>query len=712
MIRTLSTVVFPTLLAAIAWNAGAQPAASGEGGDAPPVEETLRPLVHGGFEFGQAHEDGAPAPVGWQVEPPASGTATLDKESKLGGKSALKVSSKEALVRVLSDPLDIGTGLQEISASVMVRGETVMAKLRWRAGEETLREDAFDAFPPADNGWRRLALNGAQPPEGATSAVVLLESASRPTWWDMAEVQASYLRPRALRVFVNQVGYDRGMPKRFTLATNFFPKEYALFSLLDDLDEVVFEGELTGGDRIQDSFGNDWGAHYWRGDFTDFNEPGHYRLQVEVDQETALSPPFQIATDLIWNATIPPAFEAFARQRCGTAVEGVHAACHLDDAAGAHTLAGGWHEGSTYSKADNAQYLWDLAMAYGLARWRFAVGEDEDPATHPFVQEMLWGADFLARSVLDDGSIALPPVSDDSYWGLPEDETGKQPNTGDKRHTAAFGHADAGLYPAALARMAHYFPENTLLVESADRALRYQTAHNLNGPLQFCAAVELWLGVKNRAHAELAQKLFPGPQLEYAEDLIFHESEFDQLVTYDLMIAFQKEAEKLIARADNPFGVVATGGQGQALFATPSDGEHAGGGNIPAVLKGARTMAQAYRLLPQVEFQVFLYDQINWILGCNPFGISLMEGIGAEFLPSYYHHGLEAGLPRSSLHGLIANGIASKGLGDGRPYLDLSGDARPNPDTNSLSLRNNALYIHTLASFKRMRLSAGDESKQ
>ena len=100
-------------------------------------------------------------------------------------------------------------------------------------------------------------------------------------------------------VFVNQVGYDKAKPKRFTA-----PKAEdgtPFFVIRDDSEEQVYEGEIQG--RI--------------GDFSVFRpeDRGPYRIKVTGEAE-GISVPFAIADGLIEQVAYQPAINFMVDVRC------------------------------------------------------------------------------------------------------------------------------------------------------------------------------------------------------------------------------------------------------------------------------------------------------------------------------------------------------------------------------------------------------------
>lgn len=116
-------------------------------------------------------------------------------------------------------------------------------------------------------------------------------------------------------------------------------------------------------------------------------------------------------------------------------------------------------------------------------------------------------------------------------------------------------------------------------------------------------------------------------------------------------------------RANNPFGyakqVVKTGGAIQTNFFIPHDnetgywfqGENARLGSLAAAA------VYASRMLGYADSaKAFQYaaDQLDWILGKNPYGLSFMEGVGTKNSTRYQSY--------SNTKGGIANGITGKNM--------------------------------------------------
>lgn len=663
------------------------------------IEDTRAILAGGSFE----EQDGA-LPKGWSLEQADASVCTLDTQIKLAGLSSVSVKPAAQSVALVSALIPIPSELNAISASVMGTGAGAgRAAIRWMGKTGLLREDALQERPEAGIGWKRFILNSTRIPLGAHHMCFALISeggGGEGAHWDEAQITGTFrLIPRVF-VAVNQIGYELNGPKQFTAWSN-FKAASVKFELTSG--EKTYRGMLTGGRRIVGAYASDWGYYYWRGDFTNFNETGACTIKVTMDAVTAQSVPFAIEPDLLWTATLPLALTCFKYHRCGENVPGGHLACHLDDALEGQSLTGGWHDGSEYSKRHMAAYVLELAAAFSIVRHRLGI-QFISPLGKEFLEEVCWGADSVLRSIKPDGSAYPDLVSAPEYWGPPEKETDNQPGTGDERKPDPNGTGDSSVHAAALARVARAAAGNPAYAEAAGRALQWAIDQNLRGPMQFAAATDLYLATHQDTYAQLALALLPAPDPAYSESIQDYDAEFEPIEppSFKLAVMLREQAGVLITQADNPFGVFMPPREGRVnLFGTPADASGARIGNTKEILEAAVLVAQAYRFNPLPEYKQFIINQFDWILGNNPESISLMEGAGKTFLPSYYHPYETAGVVRGAVPGAIANGFTGREPGDDRPFIDMSGAEKPDAVTNGVDLGNTMLYIKALCHLKR-----------
>src|ERR1041384_4186966 len=79
-----------------------------------------------------------------------------------------------------------------------------------------------------------------------------------------------------LRVFVNQVGYERAGPKSAVEPSNFFPPDGSTLPLeiVTAGGRTVWTQEVPCASRIYGGTEDDWGWYFWRADFSSCQQEG------------------------------------------------------------------------------------------------------------------------------------------------------------------------------------------------------------------------------------------------------------------------------------------------------------------------------------------------------------------------------------------------------------------------------------------------------
>jgi len=564
-------------------------------------------------------------------------------------------------------------------------------------------------------------------------AIALLCILGAPVW---AQVPTHHATPppAELRVLVNQVGYDSDAPKVFLVQSPDALPERFTVERLDG--RVVHRGVLHAAGRVS-SYSQpgadgvvappvDWGFQYARGEFNAVKaqrEP--LRIRVELAGRTYHSPPFNVGGALLWEKTAEPAVAFFYYQRCGMAIPGVHGACHLDDARGAsgaqYALAGGWHDAGDYNKYHNAPYVLALANAWGAveADWRAL---DTAPGRPGLWDEVLWGGEHALRMLAPDGSAYGEITSGYRYWGAPEDETDNLPGTGDERpiRGAETGH-DASMHAAALARIAALMKpgvdagsvapaEHQRWIDAADRALVHTMRYGLlRGPLQFHASLDLYIATDTYRYLAQAQALRPEPSADPL--MVAATARYDRCAAADhsaqLRDALTRSADEMLTHAENLFGVWTFGDAARpSFFNSPAAGADPAAwhvGTSSDVLSKAHVAALAFAYTGETKYRDFAYAQFNWILGLNPYGLCLMEGVGDVHAPTYHHRYVDGGVPRGAVPGGIVNGITWRAPGDDRPQFDISTSRRPWYYSNEVWLPHNTNYLGALCALRGVK---------
>jgi outer membrane protein assembly factor BamB len=688
------------------------------------VIETVSLLSYGGFEQGLETEakDDYPKgsdlyemrqrrPRGWHNETGPAETGELDTAARVAGASSMKVRAGEDMVSYACDYIDADPKLRSVSARVYAKGDGIpKASLRWRGLRGVVREDPLARQEQAEHPeWTAFSIKEAPAARGARWLQLVCMTEKGTIWWDEAEILGTFARSREAEALVNQAGYDLGAPKRFTVQSNFTARE-AAFEVISGKGHAVFKGPLRHEGRIRGGYDNDWGHEYWRGDFSAFDAAGTYRIRVALDDVSGTSWPFELGEDLLWEKTAGPAYRFFYYQRCGTEVPGFHRACHLDDAVSPdgkrqYALWGGWHDAGDYNTYDNAPYVLGLATAYGVRKETFDRQDADGNGVSDFLDEILWGGEHTRRMIAPDGSAFGPITSGYGFWAAPELETDNQPNTGDERRISGNETGnDSSVHAAAMAKIARYSADKGPWLEAAQRALDRALANNQRGPLQFSAALDLYAATRDERYAALAKKLFPGANLDVIYAVRLYDAVFHEDHSAALRDQLAAKAEEMLALAQNPFGVYTFGPKEKPnFFGTPRDGGGWHVGTSSHVLQAAGLAALAYASNPDRRYLEFVYDQFNWVLGNNPYDISLVEGVGSAFPPTYHQRLMFAGVARGAIPGSIVNGITWRAAGDDRPYFDMRSVDIPAYESNEVWLPHNTAFLNALANLYAAR---------
>jgi outer membrane protein assembly factor BamB len=706
-------------------------ASFGKRGPAQPKVEVSQSLFeYGGFEQGKVRggleQFDAKNPLRDRVLGRPQGWKCVTPGVEWGMADNLDGNGKCLLVQgpceIVSDYVPLPYGLRTLSAAVSGGACAVRAEIRWLGDTGVIGATPLE-YQSEGGGWHSWFLGDTAPPRGARSAAMALHSECPDSRWDGACITGKVLAPVSTTVLINQAGYDVGAPKHFVVQSN-VKAESAAFALLREDGSVAREGSLAPTGRITGKYGKDWGCEYYNGALGDFDTPGRYRIRATLDGVTAESWPFEIGENQLWNAAARPAYRFFWYQRCGMEIPGFHGACHLDDANGpdgktARNVAGGWHDAGDYNKYQNAPYLIGLARAYGAQATAFDALKPE--GEEGFLDELLWGGIHVRRMVTEDGSAFGSITSGYGFWGPPELETDNIPGTGDERPASCVRGDNPDDHQAGLARIAALLHDKgradvSEWTEPAARSLDYALAQGHRGLQQLGTATDLFRATNDPKYAALAKELFaalaPKPDQGPSPVLVDVVRRYDETFKEDHAAVLKEmlvaRAEALLKLSDNPFGVCTFGPPEKPnFFNAPDDkgGWHIGTSSY--LFESATLVALADQFAPDPRYKRFVYDQFNWTLGMNPFNLSLMEGVGSAFLPSYHNRIAFAGIKRGAVPGSVVNGMTWRAVGDDRPFVDTNGTDIPAFESNECWLPHNTAFLNALANLMR----AGNLSK-
>jgi len=216
-----------------------------------------------------------------------------------------------------------------------------------------------------------------------------------------------------IRVLVDQVGYEATGPKQgLVLGTR--QDHPTRFSLLDsDTGKTVVTSALKPSGEV-----HDWGGRvFWTADFSSWQKPGHYALQIQSKGVAINSCVFDIAENVLERNTLSNVVFYFKGQRASGLFD--QADRHLalpGNQGGFVDVHGGWYDatgdyGIHLSHQNPTSYFnpqqiplvaWSLLKSYGLLEAR----QDDNFGEYQrrMLDEGLYGADFLVRMKRPNGS--------------------------------------------------------------------------------------------------------------------------------------------------------------------------------------------------------------------------------------------------------------------------------------------------------------------
>jgi hypothetical protein len=465
------------------------------------------------------------------------------------------------------------------------------------------------------------------------------------------------------------------------------------------------------GDMTATSFA-DWGSSksFYSIDFTELTRPGKYRLQVG----SLASPTFEIGDDHLFSTTFPAVLGYFNSMRADDAeVWAADASVPFVGSDNRADVRGGWYDAS----GDISKYLTHLSYAnymnpqqIPLVAWALAWVYDQNQsalgtAKDALQSEALWGADYLLR-VLDPTGFFYTNVFD--HWSGDVNQRqicafkGQYGDvTADYQSALREG---GGMSIAALARIARWKADGTFksadYLAGAQKAFDYLNTNGVNYDddgkenviddyTALLAASELFAATQspvylNAARARATSLIGRLSSTGYfiadgAKRPFWHASdaglpvvalaryvevETDSKNLANARQAIQKHLAYLLdvtRTGSNPFGLARqhTGADKPAFF-IPHDnetgywwqGENARLASLSAAaILGARatgTSGSAY-----LDLFRFAGNQLDWILGANPYDICFMHGFGRNNPPDYCSGKKQSG----TVTGGISNGI-------------------------------------------------------
>jgi len=348
-----------------------------------------------------------------------------------------------------------------------------------------------------------------------------------------------------VRVLVDQVGYETLAPKQAVIeeTAGDHPQH---FSLIDtNTGKTVFQTALQPSGPVNGW--NNW--TFWTADFSKWQKPGHYAVEVTTDRNTVRSCSFEINDNLLERSTLSNVIYYFKGQRSSGLID--RADSHLPLPGGQRGFVdvhGGWYDatgdyGIHLSHQNPTSYFnpqqvplvaWSLMKSYLTLEARH--DDNFSEYERRLLDEGLFGVDYLVRVKRPGGSF-YESITGPGKDKLPQDRAIGNPNwrtqikksvSDSTEHigTAAGEHAfeagfrsGGGMAIAALALAGTMpadgdFPRATY-IRKAEEAFQFLSAHNtellndgkeniLDDYCALMAATELYRATKKQSYLDAA----------------------------------------------------------------------------------------------------------------------------------------------------------------------------------------------------------------
>jgi len=672
---------------------------------------TFNPNTRGGVTFwDNMVSDGPPGRP--------NGRLTCDTTGGRNGSSALVVSAPdgwfgarnlESVFPMLEDGLTV---FKFTGYSKATSGQAPVFVGWMDAKAQMIREDPIGSGPTTD-GWTLREGVVQRPKEAIAIKLLALAQGGEVRYDDFSlrAVQPVRNIERMARVHINQVGYEAAGAKSLVVATNFYPTDsnQGTLELISDSGNRVYSAPVVCGGRIHDGEPHDWGYYFWRADFSSFRTAGKYRAVVIIGGTRGESYPFEIGDGLLMNRLAGLGVDFFFIQRCGFDVPGWHKECHMDDANlpdGKHIdVTGGWHSAGDYNKLmyenGDGGCSYALLTAYKVAPAAFDRYDRDKDGVPDAVDEAEWGCKYVAKMQIPESGGVYPGVGQGPgrtwmKWSPPDVHTDNIVGTADdpvidpdKKE------GNSPLVIGVWARMSAMLDKRGIKNDYMDHAVRYwdyisKDVRYAGSPHVLVSALDMYQVTGERRYLDYARgsvEEILGSQLvvgrlrgafgsfgewNAAALASFALAYPDDPLVRRIKLALERWVSFAETTADNPFGLSKQSVSLEAAnnyFFVPSAIFGFNFQQLGRAWAGALT----YRLIGDQRALSFAADQLDWVMGKNPYGICMVEGAGSHN-PNAYHHRYNSipGHERGAVPGAVPNGMVRNVIGLDVPGFDLS----------------------------------------
>ena len=485
--------------------------------------------------------------------------------------------------------------------------------------------------------------------------------------------------------YFNQVGYDAGKPISIIVKSD-SELEGAEFKLMSS-GNAVHTGKLSKGTNPDNWVNN---GKFYVATLERGVAAGSYTLQITENGQPVNSGEFKVAENALATATLGAVLDYFYDDRAvNSTIVGWDSKLPVYNGGGKTLdVHGGWYDAS----GDVSKYLSHLSYAnylnpqqIPLTAWVLAHTAEHIPTLlgktstkAKTAEEAAFGADFLVR-MLDEQGFFYMTVFDG--WGSPlasreicafTGEDGKKTTDYQTAFREGGGMAIAALARVSMLRVNGDFTSEQYLEAAKKGYAHLSEKQSIGGNCAYCDD-----GKENIIDDYTA--LLAATELYAATGEDKYKTDADKRAalshctggcssTVDVNDAVKKHYNWLLSitnKVDNPFGYARqtfkTGGNIKDGFFIPHDNEsnywwQGEDARLASLAAAAVYAFNALDLDGSEGVDKYATDQLDWILGKNPYATCMMYGFGTK-VPEKYDGQSDFD---ATLKGGIANGITSK----------------------------------------------------
>lgn len=430
-------------------------------------------------------------------------------------------------------------------------------------------------------------------------------------------------------------------------------------------NKSVFANKIKEKNTIYGSF-----KYTYNIDFSEVKANGEYF--IEIDGKKSYT--FAIGDD-VYNNIAESLLDFFKVQRCGYTEPLMHDVCHIADATsiidGKNKIdskidvTGGWHDAGDYVKFLNttayATYMLLFAYDFNENKFNFDNNKNNIP---DILEEAKIGLDWMLRCYISDSKL-ITQVQDlrdhDVGWRLPE----KDPLAFDRPAYVGIGKNLIGIYSATMGLASKIWKEKIRYPEFADQCLQiaeklYANRNSVPDIDSSGSGMYIDKVFKGKLALGAIELFYATNKMNYYKDAV----DYANSAGSDYWWSWgdiNSLAHYRLAKFDLQFADYIK--NNLELFNQNKDGNLFGKGTSLSwgtnnTLLGVTLQKILWkRLTNDAKFDTLASYQKDFILGRNPWGISLIYGKGKNFTTNFHH---QIAKIKGKLPGGFAAGPATK----------------------------------------------------